>query len=77
MQEAFAKTLIDDKVDWLTICPRCSQESNAVFNFGKKLERINIIKMNFDLAFDAFNKVKEENRNIELIEDSSMVVTFI
>ena len=67
--EAFAKILIDDKIDWLTHLPELlSGEQRQAFNFGKKLGELIDNKDEFlTLAFDAFNKVNEENRNIELI----------
>lgn len=67
--EAFAKTLIDEKIDWLTHLPELlSGEQRQAFNFGKKLGELIDDKDEFlSLAFDAFTKVKEENRNIELI----------
>jgi hypothetical protein len=67
--EGFAKALVDDKIDWLTHLPELlSGEQRQAFNFGKKLGELIDNKDEFlTLVFDAFNKVKEENRNIELI----------
>jgi hypothetical protein len=67
--EAFAKTLIDDKTDWFTHLPELlSGEQRQAFNFGKKLGELIGNKNEFlTFAFSAFNKIKEESRNIELI----------
>lgn len=67
--EAFAKTLIDNKIDWLIHLPELlSGEQRQAFNFGKKFGELTDNKDEFlTMAFDAFNKVTEESRNIELI----------
>ena len=59
--------MIDNKIDWFHHLPELlTGEQRQAFNFGKKIGELIGNKDEFlTLAFEAFNKVKEENRNIE------------
>ncbi|MDZ7725716.1 MAG: hypothetical protein U5R06_23540 [candidate division KSB1 bacterium] len=67
--EALAKKLVDDKIEWNVYVPELlSGEQRQAFNFGRKIGELIKNKNEFlSLAFEAFAKVPESDRNIELI----------
>lgn len=67
--EALATKLVDDQIEWNVYLPELlTGEQRQAFNFGRKIGELIKHKSEFlSIAFKAFAKIPESERNIELI----------